>query len=53
MMEKRSANAEDFAFDMQKLHEQVKEQLQENSLKYKQRADLRRREMNIEEGDLV
>jgi len=53
MMEKRSANAEEFSFDMQKLHEQVKEQLQENSLKYKQRADLKRREVNFEEGDLV
>ena len=33
MMKKRSANAEDFALDMQRLHEQVKEKLQENSLK--------------------
>ena len=53
MIEKRSANAKDFSFDMQKLHEHVKAQLQENSLKYKQKADLKRREVNFEEGDLV
>ena len=53
MMEKRSADAEDFAADMKLLHEQVKEQLQQNNLKYKQRADLKRREVNFEEGDLV
>jgi hypothetical protein len=53
MMEKRSANAENFASDMQMLHEQVKEQLQKNTFKYKQRADVKRKEMNFEEGDLV
>ena len=53
MTEKRSANAEDFALDMQRLHEQVKEQLQENTLKYKHRAYIKRREVNFEEGDLV
>ena len=39
--------------DVQRLHEQVKEQLQENNLKYKQRANLKRREVHFEEGDLV
>ena len=53
MMEKRSADAEDFATDMQLLHEQVKERLQQNNLKYKQRTDLKRREVNFGEGDLV
>jgi hypothetical protein len=53
MMEKRSADAEDFASDIQMLHEQVNEQLQKNSLKYKHRENLKRREVNFEEGDLV
>ena len=53
MMEKRSADAEDFATDMKLLHEQVKEQLQQNNIKYKQREDLKRRQVNFEEGDLV
>jgi hypothetical protein len=35
MMEKRSANAENFASDMQMFHEQVKEQLQRNTSKFK------------------
>ena len=52
-MEKRSANVEDFAADMKLLHEQVKELLQQNNIKYKQRAELKRREVNFEEGDLV
>ena len=35
VMEKRSADAKDFVADMQLLHEQVQEQLQQNNLKYK------------------
>lgn len=42
--EARSASAEDFAEQMQKLQEKVKGKLQESSKRYKQSADLRRRE---------
>lgn len=35
------------------IHEQVKGQLQQISLKYKQRADLKRREVNFEVRDMV
>ena len=38
---------------MQVIHEQVKQQLQDNNIQYKTRADLRKREMNFEVGDLV
>jgi hypothetical protein len=49
----RSVEGEDFATTIQELHEHVKRQPQENNNKYKQRADLRRRELNFEIGDLV
>jgi len=51
--EARSASAEDFAEQMQKLHEEVKDKLQESSRRYKQRADLKRREKEFQVGDLV
>ena len=35
------------------LHEKVKEQLEENSCKYKKKEYLKRREVIFEEGDLV
>jgi hypothetical protein len=38
---------------MQRLHEQVKEKLQDNSQRYKQRVDQKRREVNFEVGDQV
>ena len=38
---------------MQKLQEEVKDKLQESSKRYKQRADLKRREKKIQVGDLV
>ena len=49
----RSAEGEDFASEMQAIHEQVKQQLQDSNIKYKTRADMRRREVNFEVGDLV
>jgi hypothetical protein len=38
---------------MQELQERVKQQLQESNNKYKQRADLKRRQLDFEVGDLV
>jgi hypothetical protein len=38
---------------MQKLHDQIKGQLQNNNQKYKSRVDQRRREVNFEIGDQV
>ena len=35
------------------VHEQVKQNLQDNNIKYKKRADLNKREVNFEVGDLV
>ena len=49
----RSAKGEDFASERQAIHEQVKQQLQDSSIKYKRREDLKRREVNFEVGDLV
>ena len=51
--EMRSAEGEEFASEIQAIHEQVKQQLQDNSIKYKSRADLSRREVQFEVGDLV
>ena len=50
---KRSAYGEEFASSIKELHEDVKQKLQDKSLKYKARVDLKRREANFEEGDLV
>ena len=38
---------------MQPINEQVKQQLQDNNIKYKNRANLKRREVNFEVGYLV
>lgn len=38
---------------MQAIHEQVKQQLQDINIKYKNIANLKRREVNFEVGDLV
>ena len=35
------------------VHEQVKQNLQDNIIKYKNRADLKKRQFNFEVGDLV
>jgi hypothetical protein len=49
----RSAGAEDFATEMQKLHDNVREHLQDNNHKYKNRVDQKRREVQFEVGDEV
>ena len=51
--EMRSAKGEYFSSEMQSIHEQVKNQLQDSNIKYKARAYMRRREVNFEVGDLV
>jgi hypothetical protein len=48
-----SVEAEDFAAEMQKLHDHIKEQLQDNSKKYKSRENEKRREVTFEVGDQV
>jgi translation initiation factor IF-1 len=49
----RSVGVEDFATEMQKLHDRVREQLQDNSQKYKSIVDKKRREVQLEVGDEV
>lgn len=49
----RSEDAEDFSTNMHKLHEQIKEQQQDNDQRYKQREDHKVREFNFEVGDQV
>ena len=49
----RSVDGEDFASSMHELQENVKKRMQESAWKYKQRADLRRREVDFQVGDLV
>ena len=51
--EKRSAHGEDFVVSMHGLQETIKKRLQESAKKYKQRLDLKRREVNFQIGDLV
>ena len=51
--EKRSEYGEEFANAIQQLHEEVKQKLQDNNLKYKARAYLKQREVNLEARDLV
>ena len=51
--EKISAQGEDFAVRMHELQENIKKRLQESAEKYKQRAYLKRRELNFQVGDLV
>ena len=53
LQERRSAYGEDFTNAMRDLHEQVKIKLQDNSQKYKQQADLKRREVQFNVGDEV
>jgi hypothetical protein len=48
-----SVGAEDFAAEMQKLHDRVREQLQNNNQKYKSRVNQKRREVQFEVGDEV
>jgi hypothetical protein len=49
----RSTGAEDFAAEMQKLHNQIKEKLQNNGREYKCRVDQHRRKLQFEVGDQV
>jgi len=48
-----SAREEDFAAEMQKLHDKIERQLQNSNQKYKSKVDQRRREARFEIGDLV
>jgi hypothetical protein len=48
-----SVGVEDFAAKMQKLHDRVREKLQDNNKKYKRKDDQRRREIQFEVGDEV
>ena len=52
-LEQRSADREDFAAVMSELHEKIKQKLLDNSHKYKQRADIKRREKESQVGDLM
>lgn len=52
-LERRSADEEDFAEAMSELHEKVKMKLQDSTQKYKQHADIKRREVHFEVGDEV
>jgi hypothetical protein len=45
-----SIGAEDFAAEMQKLHNQIRGQLQSSNQDYKNRADQHRRELQFEVG---
>ena len=47
-VEVRSVEGEGFASEIQEIHEQVKQQLQNNSQKYKSKSNLKRREVNFE-----
>ena len=52
-LEHRGAEGESFATTINEIHEQVKQKLQDNNYKYKLRADVKRREVKFEVGDLV
>jgi hypothetical protein len=49
----RSVREEDFTAKMQKLHNQIKEQLQRRNKQYKRRVDQHRRKIHFEVGDRV
>jgi hypothetical protein len=49
----KSVGVEDFAPEMQKLHDKVREKLQESSHKYKRRVDQKRREVQFNVRDEV
>jgi len=52
-LERRSADGEEFDKMINELHEQVKAKLQNSNQRYKQKADLKRREVQFDVGDLV
>ena len=49
----RSAEGEESVSEIKAIHEQLKQQLQDISMKYKKRENLIKREVNFEFGDLV
>ena len=51
--ERRSAESEEFVFSIHELQENLKKRLHESAEKYKQREDLKRREVKFQVGDLV
>ena len=51
--ERRSVDGEEFANAIHVVHEEVRQKLQRSSLRYKARADLKSKEVNFEEGELV
>ena len=51
--DRRSTDGEYFSYSMHELEKNVKKKLQESVGQYKQRADLKRREVNFQVGDLV
>ena len=51
--ERRSVDGEDFASSMLELQENVKKKLQESVGKYKQRAYMKRKEVNFQVGYLI
>ena len=52
-IEFRSARVENFAAEIQELHNQIKEQLKTNSNEYKNRANKHMRNLEFEVGDQV
>jgi hypothetical protein len=48
----KSVGVEDFSVEMQKLHSQIKEQVQNSNQKYKNIVDQHRRELQFEMGEL-
>jgi hypothetical protein len=51
--ESRSAEAKDFSTEMQRVHDQVKKQIQDSNQTYKDIVDQKRREVQFEVGDEV
>jgi hypothetical protein len=49
----RSAGAEYFSTEMQRLHDQVRRKIHDSNKKYKDRVDQKRREVQFEVGDEV
>ena len=52
-LERKSAQAEDFAEVMKEIHQEVKSRLQKTIEKYKERADKTRRDLQYKVGDMV
>lgn len=52
-IDRRSAQGEDFVVAIRDIHQQVRETLQNNVEKYKERADLKIRDLQFKVGDLM